>query len=393
MLCTGVRTRIQDAFVVLQTTGDKDEYEEAGVGDVIRLDAGYQIQATPEDIAREILKGSFTPEADLSGIKIGVMGGNSELYGSDYSDGVTLPWFDRFFKAVGLVSTKMVTIPVSSITTQFVHNEIVTEAVTLATGRVVVPTLATDDKIYIVLGDGSADFDGGALTGDISGAGVSTGIQIDNGWSYKFDTSACEHLSIRSEFDGFNSKMLNCIPTVVLNADSGKIPRMAWELAGVIHNVGDEFQWMKNAVATPNIVRDQTIPPLYVGSRFKENAFQPIVDGTTSLDLGIIRSILEDSNRDGGVYGYNVSGRVPLFNRRIGIPQNSDFDVFKALFKSESVQSEFRWGTEQYNTFWAFVSDGRLKPPTIEDQDGLAKYALQSKLTGADDEELEFVCI
>jgi hypothetical protein len=381
---------------VLQTTGDKDEYEEAGVGDVIRLDAGYQIQATPEDIAREILKGSFTPEADLSGIKIGVMGGNSELYGADYSDGVTKPWFDKFLRAVGLVSTKVQTLPIATINAGALHNEVVTGGTSGAIGRVIVPTDSADAVLNIIVTSGTFEVAGENLTGNgaiPADIDITSGTLTDAGWSYKFDTNACEHLSIRSEFDGFNSKMLNTIPTIVLTADSGKIPRMAWELAGVIHNVGDEFQWMKNAVATPNIVRDQTIPPLYVGSRFKENDFQPIVDGTTSLDLGIIRSILEDSNRDGGVYGYNVSGRVPLFNRRIGIPQNSDFDVFKALFKSESVQSEFRWGTEQYNTFWAFVSDGRLKPPTIEDQDGLAKYALQSKLTGADDEELEFVCI
>ena len=392
-LCENVKNRIQDLFVKLQVTGDKDEYEAPTKDDVIRLNVDYQFQATPEEIEREFLKSSYTPEGNLSGIKIGTMGGQSEMYGADYSDGVTKPWMHPYLLACGLVDTKVQSL-VCAVTTDAIHDEILTGGTSGAELRVIVPTESTDTKVHIIVVSGVPEATGETFNGSEGAVIVTSNDTLtDEGWSYQFSTSACEHLSTRSEIDGFKSEMFNGIPTVQFSAESGKIPHMIWEIAGVINHDGADFVWMKNATGTADIVRDPKAPDLYVDARALENDFQPVIDGTTLVDLGIVRSILPNANAVSGVEGYNVTGRKSIYNRRIGIPQNSDLDVFKETFDANTVKSQTRMGQNQYNTFWHFVRAGRFNPTTVEDQDGNAKYALSSVMTGQDDAEYELVCI
>lgn len=388
MSCGAKRTRITDVYIKKQVVGDKNVYEEPGTVPT-RLEAGYQAQATPEEISRDILKQAFTPEADLTGIKVGTMGGSSEMYGADYSDGVTKPHFDELLECAGMVSAKVQAIPVSAIASNFVHNEIVTGGT--GAGRVVIPTESTDTNIYIVTT--TPGFTAETITGDIAGSATATGVEVDAGWSYQFDTDSCERLSLRSEQDGQTSKMYNAVPTIVISVDDTNIPRIEWEAAGVIHIVNDIEQWLRDETPTVISSRDDKEPPLFNDARLKDNDFSPVVDGTASIDFGIKRPARRDANAPGGVEGYNITGRTGIFSHRIDIPENADFDVMQDMFKSNDVKTTFRIGQDVSNTFWNIISAGKLKPVVVEDQDGFAKFALQSKMTGADDQEYELICI
>ena len=387
MSCTAKRTRITDVYTKLQSG---DVYDDPSTKP-IRIDEGYQAQATPEEIARVILKQAFTPEADLSGIKVGIAGGNSEMYGADYTDGITKPWFDEFLRCAGMAATKVLAIPVSAIATDFEHDEIVTGGVSSAIGRVVVPTDTTDTNVYIVLTSGN--FQAETITGSISGSATATGVEVDAGWSYQFDTSVCDRMSVRSEHDGQKSEMYNCVPTIQIVVDDTNIPRIQWELAGVIRKVTDVYQWLRDTTMTVATDRDTKLPPLFNNARFKDKDFSPVVDGTTTIDFGIERPARRNANADGGVEGYQLNGRLGMFSHRIDIPSNTDFDVMKDLFDTTSIKTTFRIGDQPLNTFWNIIRDGRLKPVVVEDQDGFAKFALESKMTGEDDKEFELVCI
>ena len=136
-MATAKLTRLLSFFINEQSG---DVFEAPVAGDVVsRVASGYISQATPELIARDNLKASFTPDADLVGIKTGTFTGVSEMYGADYTDGTTKPWFTALFRACQLIETKVSGIPLTSISADFVHNETIVGSVGGATARVGLP--------------------------------------------------------------------------------------------------------------------------------------------------------------------------------------------------------------------------------------------------------------
>ena len=196
----GKKTNLKNLLVKLQSA---DAWEAPAGTDNWRVNQGLVVQTAPEVIARQILKSSYTPEADLVGIKVATVTGSSELYGADYTDGVTKPWVDPLFQAGQLIPTKIEAIPVSAIASNFVYGEIVSGAT--GVGRVVVPTQATDTVIYVEVS--VAGFTAESLTGSIAGSATATGAETDAGWSYKFDSTVCKRLSVQGEEDDLISQM------------------------------------------------------------------------------------------------------------------------------------------------------------------------------------------
>jgi hypothetical protein len=386
MSCDFKRTRLTDLFIKEQSG---DVYETPTSADVVRLDAGAQIAAVPEAVERDILRSSFTPVSDLQGIKVATMGGTSELYGAgDYSDGTTKPWFNDLFRSVQLMETQVVGIPVSAIASDFVRGEEVTGGT--GVGSVLIDTVDTDTVIYIKLTSGN--FAAEAITGDIAGAATATGVEVDAGWSYKFDSSQCLRLSCRSEQDGQKSEIYNAIPTLSIEADDSGIPRINYEIAGVINIVDDIEQWLRDAAAT-TVTRDTQLPPLFQCGRLKYNEFSPVVDSTLTLDLQVERPERRDANSCAGIEGYVQTGRDPIASYRIDVPTNAQADIFQDWFRTNEVATEWRFGKEVGNTFWFFADTAKLQTVTGADENDIAKLELEFSLTGLDDDELEIIAI
>jgi len=383
---TAKRTRKTNLFFNEQSG---DVYQDPASTDIVsRLSAGFVAQATPEVVARDNYKNSFTPDADLVALKTATMTGQSELYGADYSDGTTKPWFNALFRSAQLEETQVWSIPVSAIASGFVHGETVTGAT--GVGRVVVPTESTDRKIYIVVSTGG--FGAETITGSIAGSATATGVEIKAGWSYKYNTDLCTHLSCRSEEDDQLSKMYNSVPTLTISADDSGIPYVNYEVAGVIYIDNDVPQWLRDGSMTA-VTRDTQTPPLFQCGKVKYDDFSPVVDSTLTIDPQIERPARRDANNCGGVAGYNVTGRATTLTTRIDTPTNTDADVMLDWFNSADVAFEGRFGKDEENTFWFFAPTAKLENVAKADQDGYSKLDLTFKLTGQDDEEFEFVCI
>jgi len=77
MACAGKRTRIKNFLYKEQSA---DAWDAPGAVNNLRLNSGFISQATPEQIERDILKSSYTPEVNLAGIKIANMTGVSEMF-------------------------------------------------------------------------------------------------------------------------------------------------------------------------------------------------------------------------------------------------------------------------------------------------------------------------
>jgi hypothetical protein len=388
MSCSGKRTRIKNLLVNAQTA---DAYEAPAASQNLRLDSGFVAQATPEAIARDILKSSYTPEVDLMGIKVATMTGVSEMFGANYTDGTTKPAFNDLFVAGQLVPTKVSAIPVSTIATQFVHGEIVSGAT--GVGRVVIPTTATDTVIYIVVSVGG--FTAEAITGSISGSATATGVEVDAGWSYKFDTSSCVRLSAQCEEDGLISQIYNAVPTFSISCENaGQIPKINYEISGVINSSLGVEQWMRDGAMTDLTgFRSEVIPPRFVDARIKYDAYSPVVDSTFTIDPAIAKTLRPDANNEAGAEGYALTGRAGMMSFRINTPTNAEVDFVQDWFNATGVGIEGRFGEEVGNTFWFFAPSARLENVTASDADGEMKQELQFKLTGQDDQELEIVCI
>lgn len=380
-------TRLTQLFVKKQSG---DIYEDPAATDDLRLNEGFTGTATPEAITRDILTNSFTPVADMVGIKSGTFTGVSEMYGADYTDGTTTPYFNDLFESVQLIPTKVTAIPVSAISANFVHNEIVTGGTSSAVGRVVVPTELTDTVIYIVLTSGV--FQAENITGDVAGDATATGVDIDAGWSYKFDSFTNDRISARWEQDGQISQLYNAVPTLTITADDSNIPMLNYEILGVMNTIADVEQWQRDGVNT-TVVRDTLLPPLFQCARLKQNDFIPVVDSTLTLDLAIENPLRRNANSCVGVEGVRVTGRTPTLAYTIDTPLNSEDDVFLNWFNTEDTDIEFRFGTDVGNTFWFFTPTAKLQTVAPVDTDGYAKLEQTYKLTGQDDQELEIICI
>jgi hypothetical protein len=390
MSCAGKRTRIKNLLVKKQAA---DVWTPPTAENNLRLDAGAIMQATPEQIERDILKSSYTPEVNLAGILVATMTGVSEMFGAVYS-AIVKPWFTDLFNAAGLIEFQLMEIPVSAIATQFVHNEIVTGAV--GVGRVVVPTVAGDTTVIIEVT--TPAFAAETITGSISGSATATGVEVIRGWSFKFDTSSCIRLSAQSEEDGQISQIYNAVPTLSIVAEAGKIPKINYELAGVIRDLAGVARWMRDGAMTDLTgFRSEVIPPKYVDARLKlddgANVWSPVVDSSTTIDTAIERNLRVDANNPLGAEGYLLTGRGPLSSYRVNTPTNAEKEIWKDWFAASAIATEFRIGKDVNNTFWFFTPSARFQNITPADENGEMKQDLEFSLTGQDDQELEIVCI
>lgn len=281
MACPGKRTNIKTLLVNAQTG---DTFEAPTAAQNFRLDTGFASQATPEVVARDILKSSYTPDADLMGIKVATMTGVSEMYGASYSSTIK-PWFNDLFNGAGLYETEVEAIPVSTISSNFVYGEIVTGGT--GVGRVVVPTESGDTSVYVEIT--TPGFAAETITGSIAGSATATGVEANAGWSYKFDSNACTRLSCQAEEDGYISQMFNSVPTVSIVCDeAGQIPKINYEIAGVIPVTADVEQWMRDGSMTDLTgYRSEVLPPRFVDARIKYEDYSPVVDGTFTIDPAI----------------------------------------------------------------------------------------------------------
>ena len=387
MAC-GKRTRIKNLLVTAQSG---NTWEAPTAAENWRLDEGFIAQATPEQIERNILKSSFTPEVDLVGIKVATMTGVSEMYGADYSDGTTKPWFNDAFNSIQLMETQVFAIPVSAIASNFVHNEIVTDTGT-GVGRVLVPTKSDDTNIYIEAT--TPTFVAGALTGSIAGSATGTGVEVAAGWSYKFDSTQCIRLSARAEEDELISEMENIVPTLSITCDAGNIPKINYELSGVIRNDGTEDRWRRDGSMTDLTgLRSEVIPPRFIGGRLLLGDFTPVVDSTLTVDPAVTKKLRVDANHPNGAEGYVLTGRDGILSYRIATPTEAELDIYTDWFAANAVSSEFVFDGGQNNTFWFFAPTSRYQNVTDADDEGEMKQELEFSMTGQDDEELEIVCI
>lgn len=381
------RTRKTNLFIKEQSAS---AFEAPVAGDIVsRLSADFVAQATPEVIARDNYKNSFTPDADLVSTLTGTFTGKSEIYGADYSDGTTKPWFNALFRSAQLSETQVFSIPVSAIASDFSYGDVITGGSSGAIGRCVVPTTSTDTKVYIVVTSGT--FEAETITSS-GGSATATGAQVEAGWSYKYDTDLAVRLSSRVEEDGQKSEIYNAVPTLTISADTNGIPYVNYEIAGVMNIVNDVAQWQRDTTMT-TVTRDTKTPPKFQCGRIKYNDFSPVVDSTLTIDPQINRPPRPDANNCGGVEGYAISGRATTLTTRIDRVANSDADIMQDWFNSNDVAIEGRFGKEEENTFWFYAPTAKLENVAGADQDGISKLDLTFKLTGQDDAEFEFVCI
>lgn len=388
MAC-GKRTRIKNLLVTAQAG---DVWEAPVAAENWRLDSGFIAQPAPEIIERDILKGSYTPEVDIVGIKVATMTGVSEIYGDDYTDGTTKPWFNDLFNSVQLMETKVSAIPVSAIANDFVHNEDVTGGTSGATGRVVVPTQSTDTNIYIVLTSGT--FQAESLTGSISGSATGTGVEVDAGWSYKFDSSQCIRLSAQCEEDSLISQMFNIVPTMSISVEAGQIPKINYELSGVIRQDSGVDQWRRDGSMTDLTgLRSEVIPPRFVGARLTIGSYTPVVDSTLTVDPQVTKKLRVDANNTQGAEGYILTGRDGILSYRIATPTEAELDLFTDWFNANAVNTGFVFDGGVGNSFWIYAPTARYQNITDADDEGEMKQELEFSLTGQDDEELEIICI
>jgi hypothetical protein len=365
MAC-GKRTQIKNLLVKAQSG---NTFEAPSVSDNYRLDAGMIAQATPQEIVRDIIKSSFTPEASLAGIKVSTVTGVSEMYGADYSDGTTKPWFNDLLNAGQLMETKVYSIPVSAIGTNFVYDEVVTGGTSGSVGRVVVPTLSTDTSIYIVLTSGT--FQAEALTGSISGDATATGAEVDAGWSYKFDSSQCVRLSVQAEQDGLISQMYNSSPTFSFVSEAGGIPKINYEIAGAIVKDVTGYYWRRDGSMTDlSGYRSEVVPPIFVGARLSIDDYVPVVDSTLTVDPQITRKLRIDANNEVGAEGYILTDRNPIMSYRIATPTEADLPLFTDWFESKSIKTGFKFDGGEYNTFWFFAPTAKYQNITDADDEG-----------------------
>ena len=385
-MATVKKTRLTSIFIKEQSG---DVYEDPSATDVVsRLASGVAIQATPGLITRDNLKNAYTPDADLVGVLTGGFTGVSEMYGADYSDGTTTPWFNTIFRCGQLIDTRLMEIPVSAISVDFVHNEIVTGGT--GVGRVIVPSVSTDDSIIIQVT--TPGFTAETITGSIAGDATATGVEVDRGVSYKFDSSANFKFSARGEEDDQFSRIFNSVPVFSITADVNGLPKLNYNLLGAIDIVDDVPQWLRDGANT-EVVRDTLVPPVFNCGRFTHNDFSPIVDGTFTIDPAIVANMDVNANSCTGIDGYSVDGRVPVSSYRIGRPTNVESDVMLDWFNATDIATELRIGKDKFNTFWFFTDTAKLESVAGADENGKAKLDLGLKLTGQDDQELEIVCI
>ena len=339
-------------------------------------------------IEDDTLTASLSPRALAMGEKKASAKVAAKLVGSGVSG--TKPEIDILLRGCAMTSVVVSAISIGAVTGgPFIPGETVTQATSLATGRVMKVCNTGDAKLYLTVLTGTFNATDVITGGTSAATATASSTASAAGFAYHPVTAATpETVALRLEEDGRFKTVNGAAGTFTISADSSGVMKIEFTMNGKYGEVGD-------AAMTSNVTYADTAFPTFVDARcFLDlglaGEVQPIVR-SVSVDLQGEATLRKDANQTTGLLASRITKRTPQIVLTAEAMKKATFDAFGKMADCDAVTLGFR-AVAPDNTVEIWGLNGQLTTVPEGDADGFSTMDLTFRMNGlAGDDELWIV--
>lgn len=330
------------------------------------------------------LSASLSPKKVTMGEKKASVKLAGKLVGSGVAG--TKPELDVGLIGCGMKSEVVNFITIGAITLgPFIPGEIITQAVSLATGQVMkAATTGIDTKLYFVTRSGTWVATG-LVTGSVSLA-TATGstIPVPAGFAYSPKTVGASTIAIKVEEDGRQKTILGAMGTWTISAESSGPAKIEFSFEGVKGIYGDQ-------ALTSGVTYLTSTYPVFIDSqcvidRKLIGEFTPVVR-SVSVDYQGDVTVRKDANKTTGLIAAKLTKRIPQITLTAEAMLAATYDIYTKMAACASVTMGFQF-TSPDNNVWVWGTNGQITASPDGAADGFSTTDITLRMCGTsgDDE-------
>jgi hypothetical protein len=332
----------------------------------------------------DTLSASLSPKKSTMGEKKASVKLAGKLVGSGIA--TTKPEIDVALIGCGMKSEVVMVTTIGTITVgaAFIPGEIITQAVSLATGQVMKETKVGETKLYFVVRSGTW-VASGVITGSVS-TSVATGstLPVAAGFAYSPKTVGVSTIALKVEEDGRQKTILGAMGSWVVSADSSGPAKIEFSFNGVKGVYGDQ-------ALTSGVTYYSSTYPVFIDSRCALD--RSIVAGLTpvvrsiSVDYQGDSTVRKDANQTTGLIAAKQTKRQPQMTITAEALLAATYDIYAKMAACATVTAGFQF-TAPDNNVWIWGTNGQITASPEGAADGFSTTDITLRMCGisGDDE-------
>ena len=361
--CAPLRTRVRQMGVKVETTCGVEQSLTAADYKVRATELSADLAVAP--IENATLSAFLSPKAMSAGEQ--TMSGKVSacLVGSGAA--ATKPEIDQLLQISSMTPTAVMKIAIGAVTNgPFVRGEVVSQAVSLATGKVMLPCTNGDGFIYVIVTSGTFNATGAITGGTSTASATASALAVAAGWRYAPDTSNRSTGTVVFNEDGYKKTIIGAMADWSISADSSGIAKIDFTISGAKGTHAD-------AAMVTGIVPYTTAFPVFRDALFAINRgiigeFTPII-ANVGVSLGNSVSMRKDANSTTGLVASISTARKPKITFAPEAVLAADFDLLGKMSSAATMSVGFRFHAAD-NDVWVFAQECQIETANEGDREG-----------------------
>lgn len=358
--------------------------------DVLVLVRAFSPSVNAERFALELMQDTSSKRPDLIGTPLYSLGVEYPLIGP--GSVTTDPAIDVLFKAAVFDGYEASTLPIGSVTGTFVAGETVTGGTSSATGMVLKRATGSPTTLAIRVLTGTFDVGGEALTGGTSGAtasssaGISAAGYVFQPGDWRDGDGTGHHVTFMANRDGYHWTARGGLADLNFRAEDRGPMYVSQTFSGIKSSDGD--QALFSGVSTQE---EDLVAPKFVNTGILIDGYNP--EGCSNFALNFPTNptpVTGVEQADGFRYsGYSRGD--PTITLEFDQVAAATKDYFATLEGGTTFAFECEHGADaSAGRKWTFSAPAAqlVSIAPIEGEPERAKWAVELKLTGTNNDEL-----
>lgn len=345
------------------------------------------VETNMSPIEDDTLTATLSPRPIVMGEKLNTVQVSARLVGSGVAG--TKPESDVLLRGCGMVSAVLNKIPIGAVTGgPFLPGEVITQATSLATGRVMRPCIDGDDDLYFIILSGTWNGTGEITGGASTATATPSAVHAADGHVYHPVSNGQETIALRLEEDGRYKETDGAMGTLSMSSDSSGVLTAEFTFQGKKGDYGD-------AALTAGVTYATTAFPTATDARCildrgLAGEYQPVVR-SISIDFQSEAVVRKDANDATGLIAAQITGRVPQIVLTAEAMTAAEFDVYTKMADADLVTLGFQW-TAPDNKVSVWGTNAQIVGNPEGSADGFSTMDLTFRMNGsAGDDELWIV--
>lgn len=336
---------------------------------------------------REPVRQTFSPLGQLVGAELAEITARIELRGSGSVATASPPAWKTLTQLCALAWYELKKITIGAITSgPFLHNEVVTQATSGATGKVKRKTSNGTTTLYVYPTSGS--FNGtNVITGATSGASATPSAVAVGGWAVEPISTSIPSGTVAVYEDGTKKLLKGARGSMVVRGNAGEPMFLEFRWMGVNGGVTDA------TILSPTL--ETTVPPTLKGAGLLLGSYEPQIV-SVELDMQGEVAPRKSISAPDGAYSAAYTGRRPVVRLDPEYDLVANFDYHGALNAATRYYTDLSLGTVEGNRFVLVLTSGQITALEEGERDQISTLSVTFDLigdTGNEDAEFSLLVI